>query len=66
MTTPSLLTVKQFCEKYPAFPEGGIRHQIFHEKVNGLAEAGAIVRFGRKVLINEERYFHVILNGKAV
>lgn len=65
MAIPTLLTVKQFCEKHPAFPEGGVRHQIFHEEENGLAEAGAIIRVGRKVLINEEKYFDVILKGQS-
>lgn len=51
-------TVRQFCKRHPAFTEGGIRHQIFHEKTNGLAESGAVVRMGRKVLINEEKFFH--------
>lgn len=50
-------TVKQFSAKYKAFPEGGLRFKIFHAKTNGLAEAGAIIRDGRKVLINEEKFF---------
>ena len=65
MAIPILLTVKQFCEKYPAFPEGGVRHKIFHEHENELAEAGAIVRDGRKVLIHEQRWFDVILKSRA-
>ncbi len=55
--TRTLLTVKQLAEKHPAFPVGGIRWQIFHEQTNGLAESGAILRCGRKVLIDEDRYF---------
>lgn len=51
------LTVKQFCERNPAFTLGGMRHQIFHEESNGLKKSGAIVRNGRKVLINESKYF---------
>lgn len=57
MTTPTLSTVKQFSDKHPAFPIGGLRHRIFHEQINGLAKSGAIVRLGRKVLINEEKFF---------
>lgn len=49
-------TVKQFCKKYPAFTEGGMRALIFNEEENGLAEAGAIVRIGRKVLIDESKF----------
>ena len=52
------LTVKQFCETYPAFKNGGVRALIFNESSNGLAESGAIVRMGRKVLIKPERFFH--------
>lgn len=50
-------TVKQFCERHPAFPIGGIRHRIFHEETNGLKKSGAIIRNGRRVLINEEKFF---------
>jgi len=57
MLIPTLLTVKQFAEKHPAFPIGGIRFRIFHEEKNGLKESGAIIRNGRRVLINEEKFF---------
>ena len=57
MSIPNLFTVRQFCEKHQAFKAGGIRFQIFNEKTNGLKESGAIVRNGRKILINEEKYF---------
>jgi len=51
------LTVNQFTEKHPAFTTGGLRSLIFNEHSNGLAESGAIVRIGRKVLISEEKFF---------
>lgn len=57
MTTRILLTVRQFAEKHPAFPASGIRWQIFHEGTNGLRDSGAILRVGRKVLIDEARFF---------
>ena len=50
-------TVQQFVEHHPAFTHGGMRAQIFNEDTNGLKEAGAIVRNGRKVLIKESAYF---------
>ena len=50
-------TVRQFVERHPAFTVGGMRHQIFHEETNGLKHSGAIVRNGRKVLVNEEKFF---------
>jgi len=54
---PTLLTVSQFSDQFPAFPVGGLRWQIFNEDNNGLKDAGAIVRVGRKVLIDVNRYF---------
>lgn len=56
-------TVRQFCERHPAFTLGGIRHNIFHEKTNGLAESGAIVRNGRRILINESKFFAWLEQG---
>ena len=53
MTILTYLTVIQFCEKHPAFTIGGIRPLIFNEVTNGLKQSGAIVRIGRKVLIDE-------------
>ena len=53
----NLFTVSQFVERNPAFTPGGMRWIIFNEKKNGLAKSRAIVRMGRKVLIDEDRFF---------
>jgi len=50
-------TVQQFIKKHPAFTIGGLRALIFNEHTNGLAKSGAIVRIGRKVLIDEQKFF---------
>lgn len=50
------LTVNQLTDKHPAFNKGGIRALIFNERQNGLAQSGAIVRLGRKVLIDEGKF----------
>lgn len=50
-------TVQQFAKRHPAFNTGGIRALIFNEHSNGLAKSGAIVRIGRKVLIDESKFF---------
>jgi hypothetical protein len=50
-------TVSQFTQKHPAFTTGGLRALIFNEHLNGLAKSGAIVRIGRKVLIDEAKFF---------
>jgi hypothetical protein len=62
-----LYPVNQFCERNPAWTPGAIRNLIFYAEPrhssrgvilgNGLKEAGAIVRLGRKVLLDEERFF---------
>ena len=57
MAIPSFLTVKQFSQKHPAFPEGGLHHRIFYAKENGLLDSRALVRNGRRVLIDEEKFF---------
>ena len=54
---PTLSTVNQFTAKQPAFTTGGIRSLIFNENSNGLAKSGAIIRIGRKVLIDNEKFF---------
>ncbi|MDI1292662.1 MAG: hypothetical protein PSV18_07940 [Methylobacter sp.] len=51
------LTVSQFTEKHHAFTVGGLRAWIFNGARNGLNQSGAIVRIGRKVLIDETKFF---------
>ncbi len=62
MNLTNILTVKQFPEKYPAFPNGAIRNLIFHGSSNGLNDSGAIIRIGRKILINEVKFFEWLNN----
>jgi len=54
---PTLSTVNQFAERNQAFTTGGLRALIFNEHQNGLAKSGAIVRIGRKVLIDDAKFF---------
>ena len=63
MVIPTLHTFKQFSKKHHAFPEGGLRFRIFHEETNGMKAAGVIVRNGRRVLIDEERFFDLLMGG---
>jgi hypothetical protein len=62
---PVLSTIKQFCEKYPAFTQGGLRDRIFYADSNGLKKYGAILRDGRKVLIDEHKFFQWLLEFNA-
>lgn len=57
-------TVQQFAKRHLAFTVGGLRHEIFNSETNGLAESGAIIRNGGKVLIKESAYFNWI-EGRA-
>ena len=65
---PVLLTVRQFAEKHPAFQQGSLRNLIFlaesrntsKGKIEGNGLAVALVRIGRKVLIDEAKFFNWI------
>lgn len=63
LKVPVYSTVTQFPTKYPAFTKGGLRFQIFNAETNGLGASGAIVRMGRKILIDEQKYFAWIEAG---
>lgn len=55
VAVPNLLTVQMFVQKHPAFTAGGLRWLLFHRQENGLSRA--VVRCGRKLLIDEEEFF---------
>jgi len=65
---PVLSTIRQFSEKYPAFSQGSLRNLIFlaekREASKGTIEGNglepALVRIGRKLLIDEVRFFQWI------
>ena len=61
-------TVQQFTKKHQAFTVGGLRALIFNEHTNGLAKSGGVIRIGRKVLINEAKFFAWVelQNGERV
>ena len=52
-----LYTVIQFAARHPAFTPGSLRWLIFNEQYNGLKASGAVKRLGRRVLIDEGRFF---------
>lgn len=73
---PNYMTVRQFSQKNPAFSESSLRYMIFYagerqnakgeSKCNGLLEAGAIVRIGRKVLIDEDKFLAWVQDQEKV
>jgi hypothetical protein len=68
---PRLHTVAQFSQRFPAWTPAAIRALIYAAedrvasggrviKGTGLADAGVIVRVGRRVLIDEQAFFRWI------
>lgn len=53
-------TVNQLIAKHPWLTKGGLRSYIFFKDTNGLEQSGAIVRIGRKILIDEDKFFQWI------
>lgn len=72
---PIYKTVEQFSNDNPCFTASALRNLIFKAEQryasngmiagNGLLEAGAIIRLGRKVLIDENR-FYAWIQGQQV
>ncbi len=58
MSSP-LVRLAKFPEAYPAMglTTAALRWQIFNEENNGLREAGAVLRVGRAVYLDPQRYF---------
>lgn len=63
----SVLTVAQFSIKHPAFTAGSLRWMIFNSEsryaadgtvIPGSGLCEAIIRVGRRVLIDEVKFFH--------
>jgi len=63
--TPTLLTVRQFADKHSAFSQGDLRNLIFLSEnrktsrgtIQGNGLNIALVRIGRKLLIDEAKFF---------
>lgn len=70
---PILLTVEQFSGRNPAFTPPALRNLIFKAVPrqssrgvipgNGLLEAGAIIRLGRRVLLDESNFLAWVQSG---
>jgi len=65
MTHPIFLTVRQFAEKHPAWSQPALRNMIFYSQsrystkgtIPGNGLDTVLVRVGRKLLIDEEKFF---------
>jgi hypothetical protein len=51
-----LLTLNQLTSRHPAFTLDALRSLIFRRLENGLNESGAIVRIGRRVLVDADAF----------
>jgi len=58
-----LIPVTKWGEFYPWPPIGGLRHLIFFEKTNGFSQC--VRRIGRRVLIDESKFFEWADNHKG-
>jgi len=65
LQAPTFSTVRQFSEKHPAFSQGSLRNLI-HLSIERYSSKGkipanglhvALVRIGRKVLIDDKKFF---------
>ncbi len=61
-----LFTINQFTEKHKAFNEGSIRWILFNRKSNGLEASGALLHNGRRILIDEDRFFDWLKSRQPV
>jgi len=67
-TIPVLTPVRDFATKHPAFTEAALRAIIFDADdrpstagtIPGNGFAPAIIRIGRRVLIDEHRFFDIV------
>lgn len=67
VVAPQLFTVEQFSAAEPAFKEGSLRWLIFNRDSNGLEESGALIRVGRRVLIDRSKFLSWLMaqQGRA-
>ncbi len=57
----NLTTPRGLARRYPdIYTEPAIRWRIFNARSNGLEAAGAIIRDGRKIIIDEDKWFSAL------
>lgn len=59
-----LYSVNDYTKRRPAFTKGGLRHLLFHQGEE-LEKAGAIVRFGARILIDDTAFLAWLKAGHA-
>ena len=51
-----ILSVAQLANRHPGFSENSLRWLIHQARQNGLGESGALLRNGRRVLFDEQKF----------
>lgn len=59
-----LVTVPQIVSRHGGLTNGGVRHMLFHLG-RELEDAGVVVRFGRRILIDEARFIEWLRAGNG-
>lgn len=62
MESRNLKTVNQMVDTHGFLTSGGLRHLIFKSDINGMDELNVVLRMGRKVLIDEDKFFKWLRN----
>ena len=63
-TQTEFYSVNDYVKRRPAFSKGGLRHVLFHQGEE-LERAGAIVRFGSRILIDDAAFLSWLRAGNA-
>lgn len=63
--TMSLISIPQLAEKHKALTEGSIRWRIFNAKQNGLEQSGAILRNGKRIFLDEDKFMNWLSGNLA-
>ena len=60
-----IYTVQQTANEIPALSESAIRWHLFNREQNGLSKSGAIIKNGRRVLLDLQKYIEWLRSGGA-
>lgn len=63
-TPTEFYSVNDYIKRRPAFSKGGLRHLFFHQGEE-LEKAGAIVRFGARILIDDTAFLAWLKAGNG-
>ncbi|MDD2746370.1 MAG: hypothetical protein PHG39_02325 [Acidithiobacillus ferrooxidans] len=63
-TPTEFYSVNDYVRRRPAFSKGGLRHLFFHQGEE-LEKAGAIVRFGARILIDDTAFLAWLKAGNG-